>query len=59
MKKFIDLSLRVIGLIVVIFCGIFAGCVAFEMIFGERKEKKSKEDDLDALYCPYNVGDYE
>ena len=60
MKKFISMSLRVIGLITVIFCGIFAGCIAFDAICEERKEKKrSKEDDLDAIYCPYNVGDYE
>lgn len=59
MKKFIDWSLRVIGLMTVIFCGIFAGCVTFNMICDERKEKKSKENDLDAIYCPYDVGDYE
>lgn len=59
MKKFIDLSLRAIGFVALIFCEIFASCVAFEIIFGERKEKKSKEDDLDAIYCPYNIGNYE
>ena len=59
MKKFIGMSLKVIGLMTVIFCGIFAGYVTFNMICDKRREKKSKEDDLDVIYCPYNVGDYE
>lgn len=59
MKKFIGMSLQVVGLMTVIFCGIFAGYVTFNMICDKRKEKKSKEDGLDAIYCPYNVGDYE